>query len=178
MTASSLTFLIGGARCGKSRLSVEMGKRWDGPVAVVVTARPNDDEMARRVARHRANRPATWTTIEAPEELEAALAELDDDVFAVVDCLTLWVSNLMEAGLSDDDIEARARTAASVAAARRGPVVAVTNEVGSGIVPVNAVARRWRDVHGRVNAVWSEAAADAFLVVAGRTLRLEVADDG
>ena len=168
-----LTFLTGGARCGKSRIAVEMAARWSGPVGVIVTARAGDDEMAVRIERHRAHRPAAWTTVEAPEELEAAIASLPDDTFAVVDCLTLWVSNLMAAGSSDEEIEALARAVAAAAANRVSPVVAVTNEVGSGIVPMNELARRFRDVHGRVNAIWCEVADDAYLVVSGRVLRLE-----
>jgi adenosylcobinamide kinase / adenosylcobinamide-phosphate guanylyltransferase len=171
-----VTFLTGGARCGKSSVAVELAKAWDGPVTVVVTARAGDEEMAARIESHRAHRPEAWTTVEAPVELEAAVADLPDDSFAIVDCLTLWVSNLLEEGASDDEIQARARACAAAAAAHPSPVVVVTNEVGSGIVPMNELARRFRDVHGRVNALWAEIADDAFLVVAGRVLRLEVID--
>ena len=179
-----LTFLTGGARSGKSTLAGAMAEKWPGPVAVVVTAEAGDDEMTQRIARHRLARPPEWVTIEAPIELEESLAALDDGTFAIVDCLTLWVSNLMGAerndnrgparrdARADDDIEELARSAAATALAHAGPVVAVTNEVGSGIVPVNELARRFRDVHGRVNAIWCEAATDAYLVVAGKALRL------
>jgi adenosyl cobinamide kinase/adenosyl cobinamide phosphate guanylyltransferase len=170
------TFLTGGARSGKSRIAVGLGKRWAGPVAMIVTAHAGDDEMAERIRLHREHRPASWTTIEAPEKLDDALATLDEGTFAIVDCLTLWVSNLLALDLSDDDIAARARDAITVAAARPSPVVVVTNEVGSGIVPMNPLARRYRDLLGRVNALWSGAAEDAYLVVAGRVLRLEASN--
>ena len=174
--ATGMTFLTGGARCGKSTLAVEMASGWAGPVAVVVTARAGDDEMAARIEQHRARRPREWTTVDAPEDLEGPLAEVPDDAFVIVDCLTLWVSNLLEIGASDEKVEGRARSAAAAASARSAPVVVVTNEVGSGIVPMNALARRFRDVQGRVNAIWAEAAEEAFLVVAGRVLRLETLD--
>ena len=172
----ALTFLTGGARSGKSRLAVEMAQEWDGPVAVIVTAHAGDEEMAARIELHRAHRPASWTTIEAPEELEEALRGIEAGAFAVVDCLTLWVANLLEKGVPVDEVDERARAAAAAASSRPSPVVVVTNEVGSGIVPVNALARRYRDALGRVNAIFSEAADDAYLVVAGRGLRLEVID--
>jgi adenosylcobyric acid synthase len=94
-----------------------------------------------------------------------------------VDCLTLWVSNLMERGLIDAAIEERSRRAASMAAARVAPSVAVTNEVGSGVVSANALGRRYADVLGRVNVAWAEAADRVLLVVSGRALLLLDADD-
>ena len=105
-----LTLLLGGARSGKSALAVELAGRWEGPVAMVVTAEARDAEMAERVRRHRAGRPAGWRTLEEPLELEAALAEAPRDAAVVVDCLTLWVSNLMERGLSDEQVVRRARS--------------------------------------------------------------------
>jgi adenosyl cobinamide kinase/adenosyl cobinamide phosphate guanylyltransferase len=174
--AAGLTFLTGGARSGKSRLAVEMGKSWPGPVGMIVTARADDDEMTERIELHRAHRPESWTTVEAPEALDDELTKLQEDAFAIVDCLTLWVSNLLAVDLSDDEIDARASAAVAAALARPSPVVVITNEVGSGIVPLNALARRYRDVLGRVNAAFSQAAAEAYLVVAGRLLRLELPD--
>jgi len=90
----------------------------------------------------------------------------------VVDCLTLWVSNLLEQGLADAEIEAQARAAAATAAARGAPTVAISNEVGSGIVPADPLSRRYRDLLGQVNAVWAAAADRALLLVAGRAVPL------
>jgi adenosyl cobinamide kinase/adenosyl cobinamide phosphate guanylyltransferase len=168
----ALTVLLGGARSGKSALSQRLAGRWDGPVAVVATGQARDAEMAERIARHRAARPAGWETVEEPLELEATLAACGRDTFVVVDCLTLWVSNLLERGLTDAEVDARARSAASVAAARAAPTVAVSNEVGSGIVPADPLARRYRDLLGQVNAAWAAAADRALLLVAGRGLPL------
>jgi adenosylcobinamide kinase / adenosylcobinamide-phosphate guanylyltransferase len=167
-----LTLLLGGARSGKSALAARLAGRWDGPVTVVVTGEARDAEMAERIRRHRAARPGHWGTVEEPLELEAALAAAPADAFVVLDCLTLWVSNLLERGPDDRRVEALARSAAARAAARAAPTVAVSNEVGSGIVPADALSRRYRDLLGLVNAVWAEAAGQSLLLVAGRAVAL------
>ena len=168
----AMTLLLGGARSGKSALAERLAARWDGPVAVVVTAQARDAEMAERIRRHRAQRPAGWQTIEEPLELEAALANAPAGAQVLLDCLTLWVSNLLEQGLTDDQVTGRARSAAAAAAARPGPTVVVSNEVGSGIVPADALARRYRDLLGQVNAVWAATADQTLLLVAGRAMPL------
>jgi adenosylcobinamide kinase/adenosylcobinamide-phosphate guanylyltransferase len=168
----ALTLLLGGARSGKSALAAGLAGRWDGPVTVVVTGEARDGEMAERIRRHRAERPSTWRTVESPRELEAALAGAPADAFVLLDCLTLWVSNLMEDGLTDEQVRRRARSAAAVAAARAAPTVAVSNEVGAGIVPADALSRRYRDLLGQVNAAWAAAAGEALLLVAGRAVAL------
>lgn len=168
-----LTVFIGGARSGKSRLAAELVSRQEAPVVVIATAEARDEEMTSRIERHRAERPAAWTTVEEPIELEAALRDLPDTSAVLIDCLTLWTSNAMEHGLTDDEIGERARSTAGVAAARTGSVVVVTNEVGSGVVPPTAVGRRYTDVLGRVNMIWADAADRALLVVAGKVLRLD-----
>jgi adenosylcobinamide kinase / adenosylcobinamide-phosphate guanylyltransferase len=168
----ALVLLLGGMRSGKSRLAVRMSAAWGGPVVVIATAEPRDGEMAQRIRRHREERPAEWGTVEEPIDLEAALAGVPEPARALVDCLTLWVSNLVERDLSDAEIEDRARRAADLAACRRAGTVAVTNEVGSGVVPVNALARRFVEIHGRVNGIWARSAERALLVVAGRVLPL------
>jgi adenosylcobinamide kinase/adenosylcobinamide-phosphate guanylyltransferase len=167
-----LTLLLGGARSGKSALAVRLAGRWDGPVTVVATGEARDLEMAERIRRHRAGRPAGWLTLEAPLELEAALVAAPAGAFVVLDCLTLWVANLMERGLDDGRVEERARSAAATAAARAAPTVAVSNEVGAGIVPADALSRRYRDLLGQVNAIWAAAADQALLLVAGRAVPL------
>ena len=168
----ALTVLLGGARSGKSALAQRLAGRWDGPVTVVATGQARDAEMAERIARHRAARPAGWETVEEPLELAAALAACGPETLVVVDCLTLWVSNLLEQGLPDAEVGVRAGAAAAVAAGRTAPTVAVSNEVGSGIVPAEPLARRYRDLLGQVNAVWAAAADRALLLVAGRALSL------
>jgi len=158
----TLVMLLGGARSGKSQLAVERARAHGAPVTFIATGEAGDDEMAERIARHKAGRPSDWATVEEPRDLRRALESVPGGDTVIVDCLSLWVAN----GGESDGV-------AELAAARAGLTIAVTNEVGSGIVPDNALARAYRDELGRVNAEWVQAADEAYLVVAGRTLRLE-----
>jgi adenosylcobinamide kinase / adenosylcobinamide-phosphate guanylyltransferase len=151
---------------------VELAAVESREVAFIATGEALDDEMAERIARHRAQRPGHWETREEPVEVADELGRVPGHAGAVIDCLTLWVSNLMGAGLRDDEIELRASALASVAGARTSLTVVVSNEVGAGIVPVHPEARRFRDVLGRVNCIFAEAADRSVLVVAGRALAL------
>ncbi|HET6172313.1 MAG TPA: bifunctional adenosylcobinamide kinase/adenosylcobinamide-phosphate guanylyltransferase [Gaiellales bacterium] len=169
----ALTFVTGGARSGKSGYALRLAAAAGRPVVLIATAEARDDEMRERIGAHRRERPADWRTIEEPLDLAGALGGLADGEFAVVDCLSLWVSNLLEAERDGSAIEQLATEAAALAARRAGGCVAVSNEVGMGIVPMGALVRAYRDVIGRVNAIWAEAADDALFVVAGRVLRLE-----
>jgi adenosylcobinamide kinase / adenosylcobinamide-phosphate guanylyltransferase len=168
----SVVFLLGGARSGKSALAVELARSAGKPVVVLATAEAGDEEMAERIREHRDARPADWEVVEEPVELLAALGRVDDRATIVLDCLSLWVANMLD---RDPDVEQKARDAAVLAADREGLTIAVSNEVGLGIVPISALGRRYRDVLGRVNATWAAAADEAALVVAGRALRLDSA---
>jgi adenosylcobinamide kinase / adenosylcobinamide-phosphate guanylyltransferase len=168
-----LTVLLGGARSGKSELSSKLASATDLPVVVVVTAEARDEEMTERIRRHRESRAAAWTTVEAPLELVGTIGELAQNVYVVLDCLSLWVSNAIEAGLSDEQIVGEAREIATTLAKREAPGVVVTNEVGLGIVPVNELARRYRDTLGRVNATFVGESDRAYFIVAGKALVLE-----
>jgi adenosylcobinamide kinase/adenosylcobinamide-phosphate guanylyltransferase len=168
-----LTLLLGGARSGKSALAVRRAAASGGPVVFIATAEALDDEMASRIARHRAERDAGWATVEAPLDPDIPLAEASPRDCVVVDCLSLWVANLVQRGLAEEEVIQRAADVATLAAGRPGPTIAVSNEVGMGVVPEFELGRRYRDVLGRVNAVWAEHADEALLVLAGRTLALE-----
>lgn len=167
----ALVFLTGGARSGKSSLAVRLASGQPAPVVFVATGEACDPEMIERIERHRRERPASWQTIEEPLELRSAIERADDSDCLVVDCLTFWTANAL-ACYGSEDVETRAREAAAVARARLGLTIAVSNEVGSGIVPVNELARAYRDLLGTVNAIWAGAAESAYLVVAGQALRL------
>lgn len=174
-----LTFLTGGARSGKSTIAVELAERSGLPVTFIATAPlpppdspDHDADMASRIERHRAERPGGWTTIEEPIDLDGAIGAAAG-TFTVIDCLTLWVSNLMWNGRADGEIVDRADTAARRCAAAPDPVVVVTNEVGLGVHPDTALGRRYRDVLGTVNQRWAVHAERSFLLVAGRALRLD-----
>ncbi|HET9674502.1 MAG TPA: bifunctional adenosylcobinamide kinase/adenosylcobinamide-phosphate guanylyltransferase [Gaiellaceae bacterium] len=165
----SLVVLLGGARAGKSALAVGLAREWDGPVVYIATAEAGDDEMALRISRHRDARPEDWWTIEEPVALREALVKVDAGAYAIVDCLTLWVANLLERGA---DVLAEAEETAEVAAARESPTIVITNEVGLGIVPATPLGREYRDLLGAVNATFVARAGEAVLVVAGRALPL------
>lgn len=167
-----LLLLIGGARSGKSELALRLATRQAAPVVFVATAEARDDEMAARIERHRSERPASWQTHEEPLELRSVLDRVAPEACLVVDCLTLWTANALEA-LGGDEAEARARSAAHAARARAGLTVVVTNEVGLGLVPENELGRVYRDLLGRVNTIWADAADRVLLLVAGRVLELE-----
>lgn len=167
-----LTLLTGGVRSGKSETAVQMAAKHGGRVVFVATATAGDDDMVARIERHRARRPSDWMLIEEPVDLTARLLGAPLDACVVIDCLTLWVNNLMLQGALDADIEHLAGVAAAAAAAREETTIAVTNEVGSGVHAETALGRRFADVLGRVNVSWSAAADTAYLVVAGRTVPL------
>jgi adenosylcobinamide kinase/adenosylcobinamide-phosphate guanylyltransferase len=171
----TLTLLLGGARSGKSALAVDLGRRHalgGGGIVYIATAPDVDEDMIRRIERHRADRPAAWRTIEEETDVDAAL-DRSGDALVIVDCLTLWTSNLLWAGLGDDDIVDRARNVASRAAARAAPTIAISNEVGLGVHPDTDLGRRYRDLLGRVNQIWAAAATTSLLLVAGRAIPLD-----
>lgn len=166
--------VLGGARSGKSRYAQQRAEALPGALVYVATAQAFDDEMATRIAHHRADRGARWRTVEAPLALaEAIVAEARPDGVLLVDCLTLWASNLLLADqAADEGAEAAAALAAALAKAA-GPVILVANEVGLGIVPDNALARRFRDIAGRINQAIAAAADEVQFIAAGLPLRLK-----
>jgi adenosyl cobinamide kinase/adenosyl cobinamide phosphate guanylyltransferase len=166
-----LTVLLGGARSGKSSLAVEIGRRAGRSVTVVVTATPFDDDLAARIVRHRLERP-DWPTIEEPEDLLGALARCPDDHLVIVDCLTVWVGNLVVAGVEHAEVEQRAVELARALAVRPGPTVVISNEVGMGVHPPTALGRQYQDLLGRVNQTVVASADRAMLLVAGRAIVL------
>jgi adenosylcobinamide kinase / adenosylcobinamide-phosphate guanylyltransferase len=159
----------GGARSGKSRYALEKARAIEGSRALVATAQPFDEEMATRIDRHRAERGEEFTTIEEPLDLARAIADARFDVI-LVDCLTLWLSNIMFAN-RDSDAETGSLVNAAQAAA--GTVIFVTNEVGSGIVPDNALAREFRDRAGILNQRIANAAQEVYWMVFGQALRVK-----
>ena len=171
-----LTFLVGGARSGKSTLAVQMGEHHGGQVHFIATAEAVDDDLRARIERHRAERPATWTTAEVPVELGAALTATPREALVIVDCLTVWLANLLVHVVGPlqraeyvDDMVAALRERDRVAA---GPTVVVSNEVGMGVHPETPMGREYRDELGRVNQLVASVADRSLLLVAGRALRL------
>jgi adenosylcobinamide kinase/adenosylcobinamide-phosphate guanylyltransferase len=167
ISAPRLTLVLGGARSGKSRYAESLTMGFPPPWVYVATAEPLDDEMAARIAEHRGRRGTDWRTIEAPRDVAGAVAGAPAGSAVLVDCLTLWLSNLMLAGA---DIDTETDRLDGVLTRATTPIVLVSNEVGSGIVPDNALARRFRDAQGRLNQRVAARADRVVLMVAGLPL--------
>ncbi len=166
---SRITMVTGGARSGKSVLAEKLAARWDLPAIYIATAQALDHEMTQRIALHRDRRGSGWNTVEAPQDLALALARTDGQGVRLVDCLTLWLSNILEAGPTAPRIEALCHALAE----QQSPVVLVTNELGLGIVPENALARRFRDQHGWMNQAVANVADQVWMAVSGLPLQLK-----
>ena len=167
-----LTLILGGARSGKSRYAQTLAEASGRPVTVIATARAGDAEMAARIARHRTERPGHWRTVEEPLALAEALAgRAGADAFLVVDCLTLWLLNLLEAG---EAVFERERAALlETLPGLSGRVVLVANEVGLGVVPMGELSRRFVDEAGRLNQSIASIADEVVLVAAGLPMHLK-----
>ena len=166
----AIILITGGARSGKSTRAEARVRAFAGQPVYIATAEALDGEMRERIATHRARRGGEWLERETPLELVAALLETDGSGARLVDCLTLWLSNLMHA---ERDWEKEAKLLVDALGRQRSPVVLVTNEVGLGIVPDNALARRFRDAAGILNQMVARAADEVEFVVAGLPMRVK-----
>jgi adenosylcobinamide kinase/adenosylcobinamide-phosphate guanylyltransferase len=166
----AIILITGGARSGKSTRAEARAREFPGRPVYIATAEALDVEMSERIARHRARRGSEWLERETPIELAAALDETDGGGARLVDCLTLWLSNLMHA---ERDIEQETARLAQALIRQQSPVVLVTNEVGLGIVPDNALARRFRDAAGILNQNIARTADEVEFVVAGLPMRVK-----
>lgn len=169
--APGYTFLLGGARSGKSSLAQQMAEHQPHPVCVVATAQPIDGDMAARIARHRADRPADWTTVEEP--LDVAEAVRNAEGFLIIDCLTVWLGNALHHGWTDDRVMDEVDDVVDALRTRSTSAVVVSNEVGLGVHPETPLGRAYRDLLGHVNTRVARGAAESHLLVAGRILTLE-----
>jgi adenosylcobinamide kinase/adenosylcobinamide-phosphate guanylyltransferase len=166
----SLTFVLGGARSGKSAHAEKLVAAMPSPWTYIATAQAYDDEMAERIALHRARRGEGWETIDAPLDLASALRAVPEGRPVLADCLTLWLSNHM---LAEHDLDALSTELEEVLAVPRGPWFVVSNEVGLGIVPDNALGRRFRDAQGRLNQRVAAAADRVLFMVAGIPMQVK-----
>ncbi len=168
---SQTTLVLGGARSGKSRFAEQLARASGLDLVYIATAQALDDEMAERIAKHRADRGEGWRTVEAPLDLSDALrAQASAERILLVDCLTLWLSNIM---LADRDIDAETSDLLSTVAAIPSRMIFISNEVGLGIVPDNALARRFRDAQGRLNQEIAARSESVFFLSAGLPLALK-----
>ena len=165
-----LTFILGGARSGKSSHAETLTTAHPSPWTYIATAQAYDEEMRERIALHRSRRGEGWVTVDAPLDLVDAIEALPDHQSVLIDCLTLWLTNHM---LADHDVEAESRRLAHVLSRPRGHWFVVSNEVGLGIVPDNALARRFRDAAGRLNHQIAAIADNVLMMVAGLPLKVK-----
>ncbi|MGE0228529.1 MAG: bifunctional adenosylcobinamide kinase/adenosylcobinamide-phosphate guanylyltransferase [Dehalococcoidia bacterium] len=175
-------FVTGGARSGKSRFAERLAASTGREVVYVATLEPLDAEMEHRVTRHRESRPAAWRTIEAPRDPLTALDAAPAEACVLLDCLSLWVTNLLldaapepdpaAVGALAADVERRVGALLEAVSRRPGPLIVVSNEVGAGIVPEHALGRAFRDLLGWANQQVAASASRAWLLVAGRALEL------
>lgn len=167
-----LTLILGGARSGKSRLALQRADATGKPVCFIATAQAHDAEMADRIARHRAERPAHWLTVEAPLDLAGAISSAPMGI-VVVDCLTLWLTNWLCRPEPHDFSSARAALFAALEARRADDIILVSNETGLGIIPLGALTRRFVDEAGWLNQDVARLADEVILVAAGLPLTLK-----
>jgi len=161
-------FILGGARSGKSRYALAQARAEGCRTAVLATAQARDSDMAARIARHQAERPSAWATVEEPLDIVAACRRLvGRHDLVLIDCLTVWVSNLLQRGDSDDAVLAAADDLAKLVGERAVSLIIVSNEVGEGVHPPTALGLRFRDLLGSVNQRVAAAADRVILMVAG-----------
>ena len=175
-----LIFITGGCGSGKSAFAQRLAEKLAGPKVYLATAPCLDDEMARRIARHQADRAATgWRTVEETLDIAGALQRLDAGETVLVDCLTLWINNLLfeeaktQIKITEEMIAGISREIVAAGKSRPGTTIFVANEVGLGIVPDNELARRFRDLAGRCNQTIAAAADTAVFMVSGLPMMLK-----
>lgn len=169
LNMNGTTLIIGGSRSGKSRHALELAEQTSGPLRIfIATCVPHDGEMRDRVARHKAERSPAWTSLETPVALVETVAEHSRKADVIlIDCLTLWVSNLLMGNDDTQILENHLKNLTVALGRAECPVMLVTNEVGTGIVPENKLARRFRDLAGFVNQRVAESAEVVIWMVAG-----------
>ncbi|KEP68149.1 adenosylcobinamide kinase [Thioclava dalianensis] len=167
---SKVILITGGARSGKSALAERHMRSFPGAPVYIATAEIRDDEMAQRVALHRARRGPEWRQIDAPLDVVGALRDSDGAGPRLLDCLTLWLTNLM---LGGHDWEAAGRVLAQCLSTQSAPVILVTNEVGAGIVPESALGRAFRDAAGLLNQRIAAISDEVYLAVSGLPMKVK-----
>ena len=173
-----LILVLGGARAGKSMFALRLAKERageEGSVTFIATAQALDEEMAQRIARHREERPAHWSTIEEPYQIDEALIPALDSSVVLIDCITLFVSNWLLRS-EEHKLQAISENFLANIRSQSKTVICVSNEVGLGLVPETPLGRTFRDMLGRVNQQFAEAADEVYLLVAGLPLRLKPRD--
>lgn len=171
---NKIVYICGGARSGKSSFALMLAKKKKGRVAFIATGEPKDKEMKERIAQHRLNRPKTWTTFEEPAELAGLINRLGTRFQVIlIDCLTLWVSNLLLEKTSHETIAQEAARLIGALRKTKATAIIVTNEVGLGIVPNNRLARDFRDIAGRVNQLIASESDEVYFMISGIATKIK-----
>lgn len=163
-----ITFILGGARSGKSSYALEIAKKRHKKVAFIATCEPLDKEMEKRIAAHKNLRPKKWQTFEESKEITSALEKIGNNFeYILIDCLTLFISNLILASYTQNLIEDKINKMLATLRKMKGRAIIVSNEVGLGIVPQNKLARNFRDTAGKINQIIAKEADEVFFMVSG-----------
>lgn len=171
-----IILITGGARSGKSNFAEELAKKQDKKLFYIATGQPFDSEMHYRIKKHRKRRGRLWKTIEESKTISKVLHKISNGI-VVLDCVTLWISNLMSTGLSDKNIKNEVLRTLKIADKGKFSIIVVTNEVGNGIVPDNKLARRYRDLLGTVNQLIAKRADSVFLMCSGIPMEVKHANN-
>lgn len=168
-----ITFILGGARSGKSQFAIKLARKKAKKVAFIATCQPKDLEMKKRIALHRKIRPTIWQTFEEPQDLTLLLKEIGSKFeLIIIDCLTLWISNLLLKGVKASAIENKINKIMVALKAAKSQSIIVSNEVGLGIVPENRLARDFRDIAGRINQIVADKSSEVFFMVSGIPVKI------
>jgi adenosylcobinamide kinase/adenosylcobinamide-phosphate guanylyltransferase len=173
-TQKRIVFITGGARSGKSRFAEELARQFPGARAYLATAQALDEEMAERIRRHRENRPSDWQTLEEPMGVAGCIEEEGERFdLILLDCLTLWISNLLMAGWNEAKILGEGNRLLDACQRAKCSLILVGNEVGMGIVPENAQARLFRDLSGFIQQKAAREADEVYFMVSGIAQRIK-----
>ncbi|MDP2943506.1 MAG: bifunctional adenosylcobinamide kinase/adenosylcobinamide-phosphate guanylyltransferase [Candidatus Omnitrophota bacterium] len=172
---SKMTFILGGARSGKSRYAAEIAKKLGEKTVFIATATALDEEMKERIRLHKISRPKSWSLIEEPLNLSKVLLKSKPSYdTALIDCVGLWISNLLMANMKDGEIERKLKELTdSILKAKFSLVIIVSNEVGTGLVPADPVSRRFRDLVGLANQIMAAGADEVIMMQAGIPVRIK-----
>jgi len=169
-----ITFILGGARSGKSRFAVKLAQGNGRKVAFIATCLPLDSEMKKRIGIHKKTRPSHWRTFEAPRDMPSLLKQIGHKFETIIiDCLTLLVSNLLLKGLDGNDIESQVNKILRSLKKIKARAIIVSNEAGLGIVPENKLARDFRDIAGRINQTVASKSDEVIFMLAGLPLKIK-----
>ncbi len=169
-----ITFILGGARSGKSSYALKMAQKRHKKVAFIATCEPKDLEMKKRIAAHKNFRPKNWQTFEEPKDIYGLLKSIGDKFeLIILDCLTLWVSNLLLKGLNEEKLIDEIQRILDLLKKIKAKSVIVSNEVGLGIVPGNKLSRDFRDITGKINQIVAKKAEEVIFMASGLSLKIK-----